>query len=114
MLSLKPSICNSDVDVLLCASCSFTSARCDPFNSISIDIPFDAPTDQSQPSAVYQLQNLIANHLQHEVLDDDNKWRCQQCNQCVAAHKYVQYESLPPTLVIHLKRFRFDPVSEHI
>jgi hypothetical protein len=25
----------------------------------------------------------------------------------------VQYESLPPTLTIHLKRFRFDPVSEH-
>eukprot|EP01035_Chromulina_nebulosa_P018591 gene18591-24318_t len=46
-----------------------------------------------------------------ETLDENNKWECNQCNQKVQALKTLEYKQLPKSLVVHLKRTRFDPIT---
>lgn len=57
------------------------------------------------------LKELFATHLKPEVLDEENKWQCSGCQEKVRATKAQEYSSLPQLMMVHLKRFRYDPVS---
>jgi ubiquitin C-terminal hydrolase len=58
-----------------------------------------------------QLQSLLHRHLQPETLDAENKWQCSGCQEKVCATKTPEYQQLPTAVMVHLKRFRYDPVS---
>lgn len=117
-----------------CPLCSYQSIRSSPFINISIDIPdmslqdtttvknvlegvtsttnnTNSSSNRNLSSSLYHINELIRSHLTHEQLDDDNKWNCSHCQASVSAVKYIEYQQLPTILFIHLKRFRFDPVS---
>lgn len=57
------------------------------------------------------IRPLFHKLLATETLDEDNKWFCESCKDKVIASKFSEFKSLPPALVIQLKRFRYDPVS---
>ncbi|CAM9870234.1 unnamed protein product, partial [Choristocarpus tenellus] len=38
----------------------------------------------------------------------DNCYLCEKCGQRVTAQRRCAIKALPPTLIIHLKRFEFD------
>ena len=61
-----------------------------------------------------QLTELFMKHLKSEVLDAENMWLCSNCQTKVCATKSQQYESLPKSMMVHLKRFRFDPVRNYL
>jgi ubiquitin C-terminal hydrolase len=58
----------------------------------------------NQPNLL-TLKDLLDTMLLVEVLDDSNKWHCDQCNEKVNGHKSMNIWYLPEILVIHLKRF---------
>ena len=82
---------------------------CLPRSNISIDIPDQLEYEEAAPR-VYSLAELIDAQLQPESLEDDNKWECDKCQKKVQATKALEYQTLPKLLLLHLKRFRFDPV----
>eukprot|EP00736_Rhodelphis_marinus_P012162 Rmarinus@m.24887 len=43
-----------------------------------------------------------------DLLDGENKYQCDRCNRKVAAVKRTCISELPPTLMLHMKRFDFD------
>ncbi|KAI8805187.1 hypothetical protein BJ742DRAFT_856132 [Cladochytrium replicatum] len=47
-------------------------------------------------------------YVEGEMLDGDNKYYCAKCAKHVDAVKRACIKSLPPTLIVHLKRFDFD------
>lgn len=92
-----------------CASCGHESRNASSFLNFSVDIP-DATTDGTTAPSL-QLRELLHRHLQPETLDAENKWLCSGCQNKVCAAKSQEYGQLPQDLVVHLKRFRYDPVS---
>lgn len=42
---------------------------------------------------------------QEEILDGENKWYCNKCQDHVKARKKMDLYKLPPILIVHLKRF---------
>ena len=46
--------------------------------------------------------------IQADILDGNNKWKCEQCDRHVAAKKRSCVQHLPNTLILHLTRFEFD------
>eukprot|EP01133_Synstelium_polycarpum_P005728 gene5728-6625_t len=54
------------------------------------------------------LQDSLASFVTPEVLDGDNKYSCEACNEKVRATYGVKLGTLPPMLVLPLRRFDFD------
>jgi len=95
-------------DTLICPSCSYKRDCPCTFVDIPVNL-FDAPEITDNLPGV-TLSNLLQNYMKTEVLDTDNLWECGGCSKKVQAKKSIEYLSLPPTLTLHLKRFRYDPV----
>jgi ubiquitin C-terminal hydrolase len=83
---------------------------------LSVDIPDKIPNGkfvapyEAQKIESHDVRSLIQRQLEAELLDEENKWHCSQCDDKVKALKFCQFSSLPPILVVQLKRFRYDPV----
>ena len=61
-------------------------------------------TVKNKRSVVESLQSFVAG----EMLDGENKYHCEKCKKKVTAMKRVCVKSLPPVLILHLKRIEFD------
>ena len=44
---------------------------------------------------------------EEEQLDEDNMWYCSSCKEHRRAYKKLDIWTLPPILIIHMKRFKF-------
>jgi hypothetical protein len=66
---------------------------------------------KSTASPPILLEDIIRNSVIPETLDADNMWECSGCKTKVQAVKSQKYKELPNRLMVHLKRFRFDPTS---
>ncbi|EQC28579.1 hypothetical protein SDRG_13655 [Saprolegnia diclina VS20] len=73
------------------------SARDEPFFALSVDVQHKAT-----------LADSLAAYVQGETLEGDNAYFCEVAQTKVKALKRVCLQSLPKTLVVHLKRFEFD------
>lgn len=105
---------NSQIDELLCTSCSYKNESYSSFLNVSINVP-DALENEGIESErferkQYPLEGILEQHLKSETLGEENKWTCSQCQQNVRAVRNHKYEKVPDRLVIHLNRMRFDPV----
>jgi ubiquitin C-terminal hydrolase len=61
-----------------------------------------------QPDAV-RLEDLLVDYTSPHDLEDSDKWRCEDCrNEEVGAVKSVHLMHVPPVLILHLGRFRYD------
>lgn len=76
--------------------CSHRRESTEPFFSISVDINHKST-----------LQESLKSFTEGEVLGGDNKPQCPKCNKNVDTLKRCLMHTLPPILVIHLKRFEF-------
>jgi ubiquitin carboxyl-terminal hydrolase 4/11/15 len=49
--------------------------------------------------------------IEPEVLGPDDKWYCPHCKEHIQAEKKMSIWRLPPILIIHLKRFKYNHSS---
>eukprot|EP00933_Yihiella_yeosuensis_P073593 TRINITY_DN82304_c0_g1_i1.p1 TRINITY_DN82304_c0_g1~~TRINITY_DN82304_c0_g1_i1.p1 ORF type:complete len:471 (-),score=84.71 TRINITY_DN82304_c0_g1_i1:145-1557(-) len=87
---------------LTCSKCSYTSKRFDPFLYLSLPVA----------KSMTQVTDAIAQYLEAEHLTGDEQWHCEKCKKKVDATKKIDLWKLPPVLVLHLKRFEFDPKTQ--
>lgn len=75
----------------------FKSEREESFYTLSLEV-------KHKRSILESLELFV----EGEVLEGDNKYFCEEANCKVSAVKRVCVKQLPPTLILHLKRFEFD------
>eukprot|EP01038_Epipyxis_sp_PR26KG_P012144 gene12144-16261_t len=100
-------------DILSCPTCNYNRKQDSIYLNMSVDIPdnLEEGSDINVPK-FSNLIDLIKKELNPEVLDSDNMWECNNCNNKVQAVKKIEYIDVPKILLIHLKRFRFDPLTK--
>jgi ubiquitin carboxyl-terminal hydrolase 4/11/15 len=57
------------------------------------------------------LQQCLQLFIEPEVLGPDDKWYCPHCKEHIQAEKRMSVWRLPPILIIHLKRFKYNQYS---
>jgi ubiquitin carboxyl-terminal hydrolase 8 len=88
---------------LTCPRCGRESIKFDVYSSISL--PLAAKKDHS----VIQLEDCLERFMEGEQLDERNAWYCPRCRQHVCALKMIALWTTPDVLILHLKRFTFEP-----
>jgi len=87
-------------NTLTCTLCSHKSVKFDPFMYLSLPIAEDG---------TLSLDDCLDLFCREEHLTDDNQWYCPKCKQHVDATKKFDLWTLPPILIVHLKRFKQNP-----
>ncbi|WOG97849.1 hypothetical protein DCAR_0417190 [Daucus carota subsp. sativus] len=77
-----------------CLSCGKESNKVDEIMDISLDVMHSG-----------SLKEALHKFFQAEVLDGNNKYKCDNCKKLVAAKKQMSILQAPNVLVIQLKRF---------
>eukprot|EP00753_Platysulcus_tardus_P017554 PLAT6434.1.p1 GENE.PLAT6434.1~~PLAT6434.1.p1 ORF type:complete len:2665 (+),score=1477.87 PLAT6434.1:44-7996(+) len=85
------------VNQIVPKGCGHTSERVEPFYTISVAV-----------KGMSSLEEAMDAYVEGETLEGDNMYMCEMCNKKVEAQKRACLESLPPTVVFHLKRFEFN------
>ncbi|KAG7191928.1 uncharacterized protein KQ657_002718 [Scheffersomyces spartinae] len=97
-----------------CLSCETITSRDEKFLDLSVDVP--------RGNSSYSLNYCLNNFSKIETLRSQNKFYCNTCSSLQEATKTIKLKSLPETLVINFKRFKyneeldkmvklFDPIS---
>jgi ubiquitin C-terminal hydrolase len=81
--------------------CGHISERCDPIQFFPLVVPYS-----SEPVHVH---HLLKDYTSETVLDDDEKWYCEKCNQRVKAISKISIWRLPPYLILSLGRYQYAP-----
>jgi ubiquitin carboxyl-terminal hydrolase 4/11/15 len=74
------------------------------FSVSSLARHYRLPVGRAEPSEM-TLQQCFEFYACPEVLDEQNKWFCPHCRVFVQAEKTMNVWSVPPQLIVHLKRF---------
>jgi ubiquitin carboxyl-terminal hydrolase 8 len=83
---------------LTCMKCGHSNIRFEPFMYLSLPL-----TDKCKT-----LQDCLDEYCRVEYLQGENQWYCKHCKKHVDAKKKTDLWILPPILIVHLKRFRFN------
>lgn len=68
---------------------------------------------KQEENNIISLENCFDMFTQCEELSDDNSWTCTKCKKQTNAYKKLNIKSLPPILIIHLKRFFYKSSSSN-
>lgn len=78
-----------------CKNCSNISRTYDVFETVSLPIT-------EKCSTVYDCMDVFTDH---EVLEGENMYNCDNCKKTSNATKHITFWSMPKILIIHFKRF---------
>lgn len=81
-----------------CLVCGHMNIRFEPFMYLSLPI-----SDQAK-----SLDDCIDLYLHEETLTGADQWYCEKCKKHVDATKKSDLWILPPILIVHLKRFKYN------
>lgn len=81
-----------------CVKCNSYTNTFDPYCYISLPI-------NNKTKTIYDCFSSFTNS---EILDSDNKWKCNSCNHYSNAHKKIVLWKTPEILIISFKRFTYD------
>lgn len=85
---------------ITCKNCNNSSLKFDPYNLLSLSIPFVRLNQQLTLTDC--LNKYFGNE---ELLEGDNKYKCEYCDQYCNAVMKTELWSLPQRLIIQMKRF---------
>lgn len=77
--------------------CEHVSERSEPFFAVQCDVVGKSTLQES-------LQAFVSG----DVMEGDNKYKCESCDRYVDAVKRTCFKEVPDNLIFHLKRFEFD------
>jgi ubiquitin carboxyl-terminal hydrolase 8 len=81
-----------------CLVCGHMNIRFEPFMYLSLPISDKANS----------LDDCMDLYLNEETLKGEDQWYCEKCKQHVDATKKSDLWILPPILIVHLKRFKYN------
>lgn len=81
-----------------CLTCGHVNIRFEPFMYLSVPI-----SDRTKT-----LDECMDKYLEEETLTGADQWYCEKCKKHVDATKKIDLWILPPILIVHLKRFRYN------
>lgn len=84
-------------NVIKCLDVQFASTRTESFYDLQLAI-----------KGVSTLEESFDNYVRAEMLEGDNKYHAEGFG-LQDAKRYVEFESFPPVLHLHLERYAFDP-----
>eukprot|EP00523_Entomoneis_sp_CCMP467_P001841 CAMPEP_0168740984 /NCGR_PEP_ID=MMETSP0724-20121128/12268_1 /TAXON_ID=265536 /ORGANISM="Amphiprora sp., Strain CCMP467" /LENGTH=621 /DNA_ID=CAMNT_0008788451 /DNA_START=246 /DNA_END=2107 /DNA_ORIENTATION=- len=87
---------------ITCAECGKPSLTRDRYMDLSLDIA---------DGHIETLEDALEQFTQEETLSGDNKVHCTRCDVKRTATKALRLATAPSVLVLHLKRFAFNPLS---
>lgn len=87
-----------------CGECITKSERADNFRELQLSIPNQHDN--------HSVQTLLNFYLQAEKLCGDNQYHCEICDRLTDGERITVIVEAPPRLILTLKRFRFDPMSQ--
>jgi ubiquitin carboxyl-terminal hydrolase 8 len=85
-----------------CKTCGHRNIRFEPFMYLSLPIS----------ESCRKLQDCLDLYLKVDTLDGANQWYCEKCKEHVDATRKIDIWILPPILIIHLKRFKYDDFGQ--
>ena len=85
------------VNQLICQQCNNRNERDEDYYMLSLDV-----------KNKHSILNSLSLYTEGELLEGDNKASCSRCNRKTETVKRVCVKTLPPHLILHLKRFEFD------
>ena len=85
-------------NTLICLHCGHKNIRFEPFMYLSLPMNDSCRT----------LDDCLRLYLRKEKLTGDNQWYCSRCQTHRDSMKQTDIWILPPILIVHLKRFRFN------
>jgi ubiquitin C-terminal hydrolase len=108
--------------VVSCPNCSKKLETESSFLNVSLELDqcystrrrndsSDSPPVVKTAPRHLDLKKLVEVHMRSEVLDVENEWECPSCCSNVQAVKHHEYRTLPPNLMIHLQRLKYNSVS---
>ena len=86
-----------------CLTCGHVNIRFEPFMYLSLPIP-----SKKSGRAPLSLMDCLDLYLDEETLKGADQWYCEKCKKHVDATKKTDLWILPPILIVHLKRFRYN------
>ncbi len=89
---------------LVCTHCQKSSDNFDPFCLVTLPI-----TDKC--NNIYDCFNEFS---KAEILNNDNKWKCEHCKQLSNAIKIISLWKVPNILIVALKRFNSLKINSNI
>ena len=81
--------------------CTHVSERCDPIQFFPLVVP--------ESSRDVSLEYLLKDYSSETILDGDEKWFCDKCNQKVKAISKISIWRLPQYLILSLGRYQYVP-----
>ncbi|KAL3942542.1 MAG: hypothetical protein SGBAC_003288 [Bacillariaceae sp.] len=85
-----------------CLTCGHKNIRFEPFMYLSLSINKKCKS----------IEDCIKIYLQEETLTGMNQWYCGKCKEHRDATKKTDLWILPPILIVHLKRFKYDETGQ--
>ncbi|KAB0796670.1 hypothetical protein PPYR_10731 [Photinus pyralis] len=92
------------VTISRCKTCDTQSARADSFRELQLSFPNSLGN--------HSVQTLLDYYLQPEKLCGDNQYHCDYCRGLTDGERVTRVEQLPARLVLTLKHFHYDPLSQ--
>jgi len=86
------------LSMTICPKCYYYTSCHDPIQVISLEIP---PESNS-------IKDCFDNYTQKIVLDENNLWKCDKCNEKVQPHKKTVLFKTSDILIIVLKRYSLE------
>ena len=79
-----------------------------PNYNYNSNILFIEPDKSSKNDKEINLFDCLEKFREEDILDNDNKWFCERCNQKQKAKRKMQIYNTSPYLIIQLKRFNYN------
>ena len=90
---------------LVCLTCGHRSSKFDPYMYLSLPVVSRGFMGSGGKST---LQDCIREFCKPERLVGDSQWHCPKCKAFRDAEKTLALWTVPPILIVHLKRFEYD------
>jgi len=88
--------------ITMCEYCSNQSNNFDIFQTLQLSLP------NMKQTSTFTLDECMNHYIQEEVLDCNNKMKCNFCYKKNCSKKNTKLWKTPKILIIHIKRFRFN------
>lgn len=92
----KKTFCGMFADQKICKECNHRYEREEAFHSLQVTVKN------------CKLEDSLEQFVNGEILEGDNAYFCEKCNERRTTVKRMCIKTLPPVLVIQLKRFGYD------